>query len=93
MIFKVHKKNKTHSSAHYFLTIVDNYTRFTWIFLMKFKSETQGLLKLFITFVHAQFNYQVKSIQSDNGLELTSLKSFLSTFGILFQSSYPHTPQ
>jgi hypothetical protein len=46
------QKIETHSGAHYFLTIVDDYTRFTWIFLMKFKSETQGLLKLFITFVH-----------------------------------------
>ncbi|KAL5832076.1 hypothetical protein ACOSQ4_017430 [Xanthoceras sorbifolium] len=33
-------RTATHTGAHYFLTIVDDYTCFTWIFLMKFKSET-----------------------------------------------------
>lgn len=66
----------THTGAHSFLTIVDDYTQFTWIFLMKFKSETQGLLKSFITFVNTQFNYQIKCVRSDNGLEFTSLQSF-----------------
>ena len=60
---------------------------------MKFKSETQGLLKLFITFVHTQFNCQVKNIRSDNGLEFISLKPFLSTHGILLQNSCSYTPQ
>jgi transposase InsO family protein len=60
---------------------------------MKFKSETQRLLKSFITFVHTQFNYQVKIIRSDNGLEFIFLKPFLSTYGILLQNSCPYTPQ
>ena len=29
------------SGAHYFLTIIDDYKRFTWIFLMKHKDEAQ----------------------------------------------------
>jgi transposase InsO family protein len=60
---------------------------------MKFKSETQRLLKSFITFVHTQFNCQVKIIRSDNGLKFISLKPFLSTHGILLQNSCPYTPQ
>jgi len=87
------QKIETHSGAHYFLTIVDDYSRFTWVFLMKFKFETQGLLKSFITFVHTQFNCQVKIIRSDNGLKFISLKPFLSTHGILLQNSCPYTPQ
>ena len=35
------------SGAYYFLTIVDDYTRFTWIFLMRHKDETQSILKQF----------------------------------------------
>lgn len=31
------------SSAKYFLTIVDDYSRFTWVFFMHHKSETQHL--------------------------------------------------
>jgi IS30 family transposase len=60
---------------------------------MKFKSETEGLLKSFITFVHTQFNCQVKIIRSDNGLEFISLKPFLSTHGILLQNSCLYTLQ
>lgn len=82
-----------HTGAHYFLTNIDDGTRFTWIFLIKFKSETQGLLKTFITFVNNQFNCQVKCIRSDNGQEFTSLKPFFSTIGILFQSSCLYIPQ
>jgi hypothetical protein len=33
-------RTHTHSGARYFLTIVDDYSRYTWIHLMKLKSET-----------------------------------------------------
>lgn len=42
----------THTGAHYFLILVDDYTQFTWMFLMKIKSKTQGLLKTFISFLN-----------------------------------------
>ncbi|KAL6312208.1 hypothetical protein AAG906_025550 [Vitis piasezkii] len=45
--------------AHYFLTIVDDYTRFTWIFLMRHKDETQSLLKQFTS---------LRSFFQDNGV-------------------------
>ena len=38
-------KIASHSSAHYFFTIVDDFTHYTWIYLMRFKSKTQSLLK------------------------------------------------
>ena len=60
---------------------------------MKFKSETQGLLKSFITFVNTQFNCQIKCVRTDNGSEFTSMKSFFSSLGILLQTSCPYTPQ
>lgn len=36
---------------HYFLTIVDDYTRCTWIFLMKLKYETRLILESFFHLV------------------------------------------
>jgi hypothetical protein len=35
------------SGAKYFLTIVDDYSRFTWVFFMHHKHETQNLLNFF----------------------------------------------
>ena len=60
---------------------------------MKFKSETQGLLKSFITFVNTQFNCQIKYVRIDNGSEFTSMKSFFSSLSILLQTSCPYTPK
>ena len=61
-----------HSSlfgAHYFLTIVDDYTHFTWIFLMKHKDEAQPLIKRFFSYVSTQFASHIKIFRSDNGGE------------------------
>ena len=81
------------SSAHYFLTIVDDYTRFTWIFLMKHKDEAQPLIKRFFSYVSTQFESHIKKFRSDNGGEFLSLQSFFKDNGVLFQHSYVYTPQ
>lgn len=44
-------KTHTHSGARYFLTIVNDFTRYTWVHLMSFKSNTQSLLKSFFAWV------------------------------------------
>jgi hypothetical protein len=36
----------------FFLTIVDDYTRFTWVHLMKYKSQTRSLLKSFFSLLN-----------------------------------------
>lgn len=53
----------------YFLTIVDDHSRFVWIFLMHSKAETQTHLKKFVAMVERQFDTKVKMIRSDNGSE------------------------
>jgi hypothetical protein len=54
---------------HYFLTVVDDFTRHTWLFLMKNKHETRTLVKNFVRLVHTQFSCKIKMIRSDNGPE------------------------
>ncbi|XP_075083125.1 uncharacterized protein LOC142166962 [Nicotiana tabacum] len=86
----------THSGFKYFLTIVDDYTRATWTYLMGAKSNAFDLLKAFIFMVETQFQTKVQTVRNDNDLELGS-GSFGSLFfsekGIIHQTSYPHTPQ
>ncbi|KAM1033353.1 hypothetical protein TB2_036345 [Malus domestica] len=81
------------SGAHYFLTIVDDFSRFTWVFLMKHKSDTQQLIKDFFAYVHTQFHTHIQCIRTDNGGEFLSLRPFFSANGILLQTSCVHTPQ
>ena len=86
-------KIHTHSGARYFLTIVDDFTRFTWVHLMSLKSNTQSLIKSFFSWVKTQFNRDIKILRSDNGGEFTSLRSFLDERGTIFQHTCAYTPQ
>jgi hypothetical protein len=83
------------SSIHghkYFLTIVDDHSRFLWIILLKNKSEVSHHVKSFITMVQNQFNITPKCIRSDNGPEF-SIPLFYESHGILHQRSCVETPQ
>jgi len=62
----------------YFLTIVDEKSKFSWLKLMKSKSETRHILVDFIAFIETQFHKVVKTIRSDNGVEF-SMSSFYSS--------------
>jgi hypothetical protein len=75
-------RHPTHSGARYFLTIVDDFTRCTWVFLMSHKSDVAPLIKSFVNFIPNQFNTQIKFLRSDNGNEFLSLRSFLISKGI-----------
>ncbi|CAL8998680.1 unnamed protein product [Prunus brigantina] len=81
------------SGAHYFLTVVDDFTRFTWIFLMHTKSETQEHLRSFFAYTQTQFNTKIKQIRVDNGGEFYSLRNFFKDHGVIYQRSCVYTPQ
>jgi transposase InsO family protein len=72
---------------------VDDFTRFTWIHFLNFKSETQGIIQSFFSWVQTQFNLPIKSLHADNGSEFLSLQSFFQNKGTYFQHSCPYTPQ
>ena len=76
----------------YFLTIVDDYTRCTWVYLLKHKSKTQFLFPKFASMVSTQFDSKIKTIRSDNGTKFF-LKQFFHSNGILHQLSCVDTPQ
>jgi hypothetical protein len=64
----------------FFLTIVDDFTRFTWVHLMKHKSQTRSLVQSFFSFVQTQFSLTIKCIRTDNGPEF-KMDNFFSTHG------------
>ena len=76
----------------YFLTAVDDYSRYTRLTLMKTKSETRQHVIDFITLIEIQFNCNVKTVRSDNGPEF-NISQFYASKGILHQTSCVETPQ
>ncbi|GJR90592.1 putative ribonuclease H-like domain-containing protein [Tanacetum coccineum] len=53
----------------YCLVVIDDYSRFTWVFFLATKDETSGILKSFITGIENLVDHKVKVIRCDNGTE------------------------
>jgi transposase InsO family protein len=70
-------------------------SRFTWVFFLQDKSETQGTLKRFLRRAQNEFELKVKKIRRDNGSEFKNLQveEFLEEEGIKHEFSAPYTPQ
>lgn len=83
------------SGARYFLTIVDDYSRGVWVYLLREKSEAYGCLIKFCNLIKTQFGWEVKIVRSDNGREFTSghIHKFYLERGIIHQTSCVNTPQ
>lgn len=80
-------------NSYYFLTVVDDYSRGTWVFLLRDKTQVGRTLKFFVALVLRQFGKNVKIIRSDNGTEFTCLTMELREQGIVHQKSCVGTPQ
>jgi len=57
---------------YYCFVMVDDYSRFCWIFLLSSKDETIGKFKTFTKKIQNELNSKIGSIRSDNGGEFTS---------------------
>jgi transposase InsO family protein len=81
--------------SKYGFVIVDDFFRFTWVFFLQDKSETQGILKHFLRRAQNEFELKVKKIRSDNGPEFKNLQveEYLEEEGIKHEFSAPYTPQ
>ncbi|RVW46987.1 Retrovirus-related Pol polyprotein from transposon TNT 1-94 [Vitis vinifera] len=86
-------KHVSSCGARYFLTIVDDFSRAVWIYLLVDKTEVFRMFMSFIAMVDRQFSQTVKVVQSDNGTEFKCLLDYFSATGILFQTSCVGTPQ
>ena len=74
---------------------VDHYTSYTWLYLLKHKSDVFPIFVQFKSMVKTQFFAKIQTFRSDGGGEFTStaFKSFLANNGIVHQISCPYTPQ
>ncbi|GKA97129.1 uncharacterized mitochondrial protein-like protein [Tanacetum coccineum] len=79
----------------YCLVVIDDYSRFTWVFFLATKDETSGILKSFITGIENLVDHNVKVIRCDNGTEFKNreMNQFCDMKGILRQFSVARTPQ
>ncbi|KAL5741578.1 hypothetical protein ACOSP7_028310 [Xanthoceras sorbifolium] len=78
----------------YFVTFVDDYSRVTWLYLMKNRSELFSLFCAFCAEIKTQFNVSIRTLRSDNAKEYTStlFQSYMVQNGILHETSCVDTP-
>ncbi|TXG57696.1 hypothetical protein EZV62_015525 [Acer yangbiense] len=77
----------------YYISFVDDYTQFTWLFPIVLKSEAFPIFLKFKKHVELQFHTKIRVLQSNMGMEYQSFASSLQQFGIVHRFSCAYTHQ
>ncbi|GJX99888.1 retrovirus-related pol polyprotein from transposon TNT 1-94 [Tanacetum coccineum] len=79
----------------YTFVIIDEYSRYTWVYFLKKKSQAPETIMSFIKIVENQNDIKVKQLRTDNGTEFRNsiLVNFCDERGILQNFSSPYTPE
>jgi hypothetical protein len=74
---------------------MDDYSRYTWVFLLKSKDETHKFFTKFAKQAERIFEEVIKTIRTDNGSEFKNyaMDDFMDEEGIKHEFSAPYTPQ
>ena len=69
----------------YFVTFVNDFSRVTWLYLMKSRSKPFSHFSAFYAEIQTQFHVSVQTLRSDNANEYLSepFQSFMLQHGIL----------
>ena len=84
----------TRGGNKYFLTFVDDSTKYCYVYLLKSKDEAIEKFVLYNNEVENQLNKKIKVLRSDRGGEYES--SFVDVYaqhGIIHETTTPYSPQ
>jgi len=79
----------------YFVSILDDYTRFGWVLFIKSKRDVFNAFLNWYNNIKNIFNKNIKRLRTDNGTEFTNNKiiEFCNINGITHEFSVPYEPQ
>ncbi|KAK1686198.1 hypothetical protein QYE76_047046 [Lolium multiflorum] len=85
----------TLGGSKYGLVIVDDYSRYSWVFLLKSKDDTYREFIIFAKKAQRMYESEIKAIRTDNGTEFKNytMQEFVDDEGIKHEFSAPYTPQ
>ena len=83
----------TRGGNRYFITFIDDYSRFTYAYLLKHKDDAFKVFKIYKTEVENQLRKKIKVFRSDRGGEYFSndFNNFCEEHGIIHECSGPRT--
>ena len=77
----------------YYIVFVDAYSRFTWLYPLKLKSDALPTFISFHKLAENQYQTKLKAIQTDNGGEFRAFLPYLQSHGIQPRFLCPYTHQ
>jgi hypothetical protein len=80
-------QNSVHNKRFY----LDDFSKYTWLYPLETKSEVCATFLRFKQLVETYFTTKIVSVQSDNEGEFSPLKTSLTSMGISYRLSCPHT--
>ena len=85
----------TRGGERYFITFIDDFSRFTYVYLMRNKDEFFDMFKCYKTEVENQNDRKIKILRSDRGREYftNDFSTFCEEYGMIHQNLAPYTPQ
>ena len=85
----------TQSGSRYFVIFVDDFSRYTWIYLFKNRYELYQIYRNFTKMIETRFSKPIKVFRSDNAQEYKAYEftSIIHQFGTVPHSSCVGTPQ
>lgn len=88
-------KESSWGGARYFMTVIDDKTRKTFVYFLKSKDEVKSKLKDFKILAENQTGKRLRIVRSDNGKEYTNhyLTDFFRRNGIRHQLTVEYTPE
>src|SRR4051812_39649746 len=77
----------------YYVSFIDDYSKYTWIYLLKKRSDVFQVFHNFQALVECKFNSKMVALQYDWGGEYRNLNPFFQQIGISHHVSCPHAHQ
>ena len=74
----------------YYLSILDDFSRFTWIFPLAAKSDALQVFQTFKSFIEKFLNRNIKTVQTNWGCEFRSFSTYIAQSGIQFRHPCPY---
>ena len=78
---------------NYYVSFIDDFSKFTWLYLLRKKSDVFQKFRDFQQHVERLFNKKILAMQSDWGGEYQKLNSFFDKIGISHHVSCPYAHQ
>jgi hypothetical protein len=88
-------RTASHGKARYFMVVVDDFTRYGWVYFLQRKDEAVVAFGDWLKLVTAASGLAVKVLRSDNGGEYIGkqFQALLKSKGIEHERTAPYTPQ